>query len=121
MDPNLVFVDQYPGDPATQMRALERERAHLVAALTTHPAVTSAVLATDEDTEMAVCTNVVYLTTKHGQMSWHIADDDLDLFTHLPRVTGADVRAAWDGHSTAEKYARLRDLLATTPEETHQP
>ena len=35
---------------------------------------------------------------------------DLDLFEHLPRVDPGDVRAQWDGHTTKEKYERVRRL-----------
>ncbi len=41
------------------------------------------------------------------QLSWHIHDFDVPLFDHLkynhPRP--------WDGHSTEEKYKRLRNFL----------
>jgi hypothetical protein len=125
MDPNLALVDQALDDDAgVQLRAAYRERAHLVAALATHPAVTSAVLATDAHAELPDCATVVYLETAHGQMTWHLADVDLDLVDHLPRVPADDPRAQWDGHSTAEKYARVRDLAAavtTIPKEPHQP
>lgn len=37
------------------------------------------------------------------QLSWHIRDDELPLFEHL-----ATLPNGWDGHSTEEKYARIR-------------
>ncbi|MCC7359448.1 MAG: hypothetical protein IT317_08230 [Anaerolineales bacterium] len=42
------------------------------------------------------------------QLSWHIHDSERPLFEHL------SVRQAnsWDGHTTMEKYARLRRLRA---------
>jgi hypothetical protein len=50
---------------------------------------------------------VVVIQTPTGQMTWHIASKDLDLFEH---VTGTG--AYWDGHTTEEKYERLRALTA---------
>lgn len=46
----------------------------------------------------------VYVDTPAGQMSWHIHEDDLPAFAHLPPYPGE-----WDGHSTTEKYRRLLD------------
>jgi hypothetical protein len=37
--------------------------------------------------------------------SWHIHDSELGLFDHLPRLSG---RFKWDGHTTEEKYERLK-------------
>ena len=40
------------------------------------------------------------------QLSWHIHDTDIPMFDHLQyRDFG------WDGHTTEEKYRRLRDLI----------
>lgn len=41
------------------------------------------------------------------QCTWHIADDDLDLFEHVERKPDG----AWDGTTTEEKYAALRDSV----------
>jgi hypothetical protein len=49
------------------------------------------------------------------QLSWHIAPEDLDLFPHIP-VTEEGL--AWDGHSTDEKYERLREMTAVMAEMT---
>lgn len=46
----------------------------------------------------------VYIDTPAGQVSWHIHEDDLAAFAHLPPYPGQ-----WDGHSTSEKYRRLLD------------
>lgn len=40
-----------------------------------------------------------------GQMAWHIADAERKLFDHLPFEL-----AHYDGHSTLEKYNRLREI-----------
>lgn len=50
---------------------------------------------------------IVYLETPAGQLSWHIAACDVELFPALPTVTG---RNPWDGHDTDEKYRRLACL-----------
>lgn len=52
--------------------------------------------------------HVVYVQTPAGQLSWHISPDDRELFGHV--LGPADT--AWDGHTTAEKYQRVRDLVA---------
>ncbi len=83
-----------------------RERAHLVALLSAlYP---SALAYSDPDTPDWP---VVTVETGKGQLSWHIGPGDVDLFEHLPPA--ADGTApVWDGHSTDEKYARIRELTA---------
>jgi hypothetical protein len=83
-----------------QLRAVYRERAHLVAHLATlYPST----MADDpQDPEY----RIVYLDTPGGQWSWHIAHSDLDLL-HVP-----DGAVEWDGHTTDEKYRRMRELTA---------
>lgn len=39
-----------------------------------------------------------------GQLSWHIHDSELSYFDNLERRQGN----SWDGHTTEEKYERLR-------------
>ncbi|MEU5442778.1 MULTISPECIES: WDGH domain-containing protein [Streptomyces] len=74
-----------------------RERAHLVAHLAAaYPS--SIGYADPSEPEWAVV--VVNLPT--GQVTWHVAPSDMDLFEHVHR--GAE---GWDGHTTEEKYARL--------------
>ena len=53
--------------------------------------------------------NCVFIDTPFGQMSWHYHDDDAHLFSGLPPYQGE-----WDGHSTEEKYRRLK-LLQESP------
>lgn len=84
-----------------------RERAHLVAYLAAlHP---SHIGHTDPD---APDWSVVIVETPGGQLSWHIAERDTDLFEHV-RTTDRVCRG-WDGHTTDEKYERLRALTAVT-------
>jgi len=80
------------------------ERAHLVAALSKlWPASIEQHDGEDWDDQWR---NVVIIDLPTGQVSWHIAPADLDLFAHLPRDAGR----VWDGHTTGEKYDRLDDL-----------
>lgn len=79
-----------------------RERAHLVAHLA---ALYPSHIGPNDPTapDWAVLT----VEAPTGQMSWHIAPSDMDLFEHVPTTTA---ERDWDGHSTEEKYARLRAL-----------
>jgi hypothetical protein len=49
---------------------------------------------------------VVFIELPTGQVSWHIHDSELRLFDHVERFK--DIK--WDGHTTEEKYDRLRGL-----------
>lgn len=42
----------------------------------------------------------------HYQLSWHIHDSEVKYFDHLELRSGN----SWDGHSTEEKYERLKEL-----------
>lgn len=53
--------------------------------------------------------NCVFIDTPAGQMSWHFHDDDASLFEALPPY-----EKPWDGHTTDEKYDRLRLLTSAT-------
>lgn len=48
---------------------------------------------------------VVCIHTGAGQLTWHIAMEDMDLMAHVRRAP-----ADWDGHGTEEKYRRLAKL-----------
>lgn len=57
---------------------------------------------------------VLYVETPEGQVSWHIHPDELGEFPHVPVVApDAPDAPVWDGHSTAEKNARLRRVVTT--------
>jgi len=49
--------------------------------------------------------NIVYIETPQGQLSWHLHDNDVELFAHLEYSN-----VKWDGHTTDEKYIRLLNL-----------
>ncbi len=94
------------GRPLFEQSALNaayRERNAVVAALIrVHEGVARLVPAPD-----APGWWIVYLETGEvGQLSWHVAAADLDLFDDVLR---ADTYP-WDGHTTEEKYERLRGL-----------
>lgn len=40
----------------------------------------------------------------------HLTPADAELFDHVEHVAPDDPRAQWDGHTTPEKYERIRDL-----------
>jgi hypothetical protein len=50
---------------------------------------------------------IVCIETPVGQMSWHLHEPHLSMFTHLTEGPNT-----WDGHTTGEKYARLARLGA---------
>lgn len=50
--------------------------------------------------------NCVYIDFPWGQGSWHYHDSDRDLFEGIPPYQGE-----WDGHSTDEKYANIRNAI----------
>ena len=52
---------------------------------------------------------IVFCDLPTGQASWHINDSELDWFAHLERHLGVN---SWDGHTPAEKYARVARLEA---------
>lgn len=81
--------------------SIYRERAHLVAFLTTlYPSVGS--YNNQEYPEYLV----VYVETPVGQMAWQIHPEDVDLFGGLCIVQNH----TWDGHTTMEKYRRLQNF-----------
>jgi hypothetical protein len=92
------------------LAAVYRERAHLVAHLA---AVYPSVMGIDP---AEPDWPVVYIETTAGQLSWHIAPDDLPLFAHVEW----SVSAVWDGHTTQQKYARLDVLTRTTAAQREQ-
>ncbi|MER6607340.1 hypothetical protein ABT282_15860 [Streptomyces sp. NPDC000927] len=92
----------------TALDATYRERAHLVAHLAAlHP---SHIGHTDPNLpDWAVVT----IETPAGQMTWHIAERDMDLFTRVQPTNR--ICRGWDGHTTDEKYQRMRDLTKAAP------
>lgn len=60
---------------------------------------------------------VVMVHTSAGQMSWHIAPEDADLFEWVVEMKPGD----WDGHTTEEKYRRLEELVMRIREGVEDP
>jgi hypothetical protein len=93
--------------PEQQLDAAYRERAHLVAWLAAeYPSVIAPAPDVDEPGWQ-----IVYLAVDGAQMSWHISPRDADLFALISHVRADDPRAQWDGHTTEEKYQRIRELI----------
>lgn len=91
------------------MDSVYRERAHLVAHLATlYPAALVRGADPSEPTWP-----VLFIDLPTGQVSWHIAPDDMDLFGHVNQWDAGSISARiWDGHTTDEKYERLDRLTA---------
>lgn len=90
------------------------ERNILVAALSkVYPAHTALHPADDKDWEPDWRTIIcVHLPT--GQATWHVHDSEVNLFDHLPIDNCAVSCPGWDGHTTDEKYQRVRALRSGT-------
>ena len=99
-----------PDLPATGNDEVYRDRAHILALLSLHYA---AYIACSD--LAAPDWPVLTLSTPHGQMTWHIAPSDLELFGHVRRAGNAEAALAYDGHSTAEKHARIRARVNSFP------
>jgi len=50
--------------------------------------------------------HIIFIDLPNGQLSWHIHDSELENFPGLPEYI-----AAWDGHTTEEKYQRIAAFL----------
>lgn len=81
-----------------------RDRAHLVAVLA---AMLPSHIGRSDPNEPTY--SVVIIETPYGQISYHIADRDLDLFARV-RPTDDDC-PVWDGHTTDEKNSRLCEMI----------
>ena len=83
------------------LNALYTERAHLVALLAKdYPS------AYVEDTENDSWI-IVYVDVPTGQLSWHISPEDQSLFSGVRFAPDTE----WDGHTTDQKYDRVRALI----------
>ncbi|MFI7278461.1 hypothetical protein [Streptomyces sp. NPDC049879] len=100
-----------PADPTASddpaLTAVYRERARLVAFLaSTLPSVITP--APDYEGWF-----IVYVNGPAGQMSWHLAPGDVDLF---PDTVARVASWEWDGHDTDEKYRRLDAVTRASTE-----
>lgn len=85
-----------------QKDAAYRERDQLIAALSK---VFPSHLARHEGPWEEDWRNIVCVHLPTGQATWHVHDGEMPLFAHLPEGLNH-----WDGHTTEEKYERLRAL-----------
>lgn len=91
-----------PTELELKLNAAYRERAQLIAALSM---IFTGVISYNDPSSPSW--PVLYLNTNVGQLSWHLNEDDLDLFPHVDVVPADDERARWDLHTSQEKYRRL--------------
>lgn len=57
---------------------------------------------------------LLFLHVAGRQLSWHIHPRDAELFAHIQEVPAGHPAVQWDGHTTEQKYERIRGL--TFPE-----
>lgn len=107
LDPDSGTIT-YAGETYVREAQLDdvyRERAHLVALLA--GILPSHMGYTDPG---APDWPVVIIEGPYGQLSWHVSPRDIDLFANV-RATNENDRP-WDGHTTGEKYGRVREMIA---------
>ena len=97
----MTSVDDDFAETRNEMDALYRERAHLVSFVA---ALYPSIIIDHEEWP------IIYISTPEGQVSWHLKKSDLDLFKHVPYGYSMTCDA-WDGHTTPEKYERIRQLV----------
>ena len=85
----------------TELDSLYREHAHLIALLI-HDYKGAHQMDPDNPGWL-----LVYADLPTGQVSWHIAPEDIDLFENVRFAP--DI--VWDGHSTETKYGRIREAI----------
>lgn len=90
----------------TNINDVYRERNQLVAALSKLWPAHLALHAEDDAEWDKEWRNIVFIHAPVGQLSWHIHDSDLPMFSHLSYEENC-----WDGHSTEEKYRRLNSFI----------
>lgn len=109
-----VEASRAAADATVQRDGAYRERAQLLAWLAAmHPAVLAPAPNVDDEGW-----HILYLTFGGHQGTWHISPRDLDLLGHVPVGPADDPRAQWDGHTTDQKYWRVRrhiEAIAATP------
>lgn len=107
-----IQVRAEAGNADAERDAVYRERAHLVALLAAqYPAGYM------PDRVPGSGWRIVYVALPTGQCSWHISPDDWrDLFQPLELPVGT----RWDGHTTEEKYRRIREHTAQVAQEADE-
>jgi hypothetical protein len=93
-------------------RAGYEERTLLLAALSTHPDLSQALLTLDPDPWAdPLRTTVLVLDADSGQMTWHIDDRDVGELGHLPTSPPHEPEALWDGADKRTTLARVRAFV----------
>lgn len=91
----------------TDLDDVYTDRAHLVALLAdNYPAYKTPAQDVEEPGWW-----LVYLYVGTQQMSWHISPADAHLLAGIPTVPATDWHVQWDGHTTPQKHARIRQYL----------
>jgi hypothetical protein len=107
LDAAQSMVRRPADEHAAALGAVIRERNHLAAWLAAlHPSV----LAPAPDVGQGW--HRLFLRAGGWQFTWPVRPADLSLFDHVQRVPAGDARARWDGHTTAQKYLRIRTHTA---------
>lgn len=105
--PDALTPHQARQEAERQRDGAYRERAQLLAWLATLvPSVITPAADVYEDGW-----RLLFLHTPQGQLAWHIHPRDVPLFDHVQQVPDGDPRGQWDGHTTEEKYGRIRALI----------
>jgi hypothetical protein len=102
-----------------EIAAVYRERARLIAFLA---ACYPSVLVHGADPETGDWP-VIFVDTPAGQLTWHLAEGDLDLFAHVRALHVAESggEPKWDGHTTEEKHERLAELIPHAMDARDEP
>lgn len=94
--------DEAQTDSATALNAAYTERTHLVALLAQlYPSGWDYADPSTPDWP------VVFIDLPTGQAAWYISPEDWWICACVPRRHNAE----WDGHTTEEKYRRVRELI----------
>lgn len=107
LDAAESMVRRLADEHTAALSAVYRERNHLAAWLAAlHPSVLAPALDADDGWHR------LFLRAGGWQFTWPVQPSDLALFDHVQRVPAGDARARWDGHTTDQKYLRIRTHTA---------
>ncbi|MCX4858378.1 hypothetical protein [Streptomyces canus] len=107
LDAAESMVGRLAEEHRAALNAALRERNHLAAWLAAlHPSVLAPAPDAGDDWHR------LFLRAGGWQFTWPIPPGDLPLFDHVQRVRAGDARARWDGHTTDQKYLRIRTHTA---------
>jgi hypothetical protein len=110
------LLDQLAADHAAQVADLYTERTQLVALIARLALEHECLVGVGKDpVEIdAAWQHVVFIELPTGQVTWHVhADEIKQYFNWCPPWRGDP----WDGHTTAQKYARVVDAAVDENED----